>query len=199
MPIPTPFHPCTSALCETQEWRDWAGYLAAGTYQPSYEVEYYAIRTSAGLIDVSPLYKYEVMGPDAARLLDRVVTRDVQSASIGQVLYTPWCDDEGHVVDDGTVQRLAEDRFRVTAADPNLRWFQDCGLGMDAEVRDISEDLAALALQGPNARKILQAAGTDIDLESLGYFRLSQGALAGIPLTLTRTGYTGDLGYELWV
>jgi aminomethyltransferase len=199
MPIPTPFHPSTSTLCKTQEWRDWSGFLSAGTYQPSYEFEYYAIRTAAALIDVSPLFKYEVSGPDASRLLDRVMTRDIQRCKVGQVMYTPWCDDAGKVVDDGTVQRISEDRFRVTAADPNLRWFQDCGEGMDAVVTEVSEGLAALAIQGPLSRTILKQVVTGADLDSLGYFRLTQGAAGGISLTITRTGYTGDLGYELWV
>jgi glycine cleavage system T protein (aminomethyltransferase) len=199
MPRPTPFHTCTAPLSETHEWRNWSGYLAAGTYQVSYEYEYYAIRTTAALIDVSPLYKYEVRGPDAARLLDRVMTRNILNCRVGQVMYSPWCDDSGKIVDDGTVQRFAEDRFRVTAADSNLRWFQDCGYGMNIEVLDVSDELAALAIQGPNSRKILKAAIQGLDLDALGYFRLGEGSLAGIPLVVTRTGYTGDLGYEIWL
>ncbi|MCB9420519.1 MAG: aminomethyl transferase family protein [Ardenticatenaceae bacterium] len=125
MPIPTPFHGRTSALCESYEWRSWAGYLSAGVYEPSHEREYWAIRNSVAAIDVSPLFKYEISGPDAGRVVDRIITRDVSKCKVGQVLYTPWCDEDGQVIDDGTVSRLAENHFRITAADPNLRWFRD--------------------------------------------------------------------------
>jgi len=199
MPIPTPFHSRTAPLCETHEWGDWAGYLAAAAYDKLHEYEYYAIRNAAALIDVSPLFKYEISGPDALRLVNRIVTRDVRRCAVGQVLYTPWCDDDGKVIDDGAVARLDEQHFRITAADPNLAWFEDCGYGMDVQVRDVSQQLAALALQGPNARAILQALDTGIDLAQLAYFRLAQGALGAASLTITRTGYTGDLGYELWI
>jgi aminomethyltransferase len=199
MPIPTPFHSRTSALCESWEWRNWSGYLAAGLYEPSHEREYYAIRNSAALFDVSPLFKYEITGPDAARLVNRIITRDVVRCAVGQVMYTPWCDEAGKVIDDGTVSRLAENHFRVTAADPNLGWFELCGLGLNVAIKDVSTDLAALALQGPNARKILKEVVSKIDLDKLKYFRLAQAKFDGLPLTITRTGYTGDLGYELWV
>ncbi|MCU0489856.1 MAG: hypothetical protein MUE67_13020, partial [Anaerolineales bacterium] len=131
MPIPTPFHSRTSRYCESHDWRNWAGYLAASTYEPSHEREYFAIRNSVGLIDVSPLFKYEISGPDATQLVNRIITRDVTKGSVGQVLYTAWCDDDGKVIDDGTVARLQENQYRITAAEPNLAWFQDCGIGMD--------------------------------------------------------------------
>lgn len=199
MPLPTAFHSRTSALCESFEWRNWSGYLAAGLYEPSHEREYYAIRNSAAVIDISPLFKYEVSGPEALRLVDRIMTRDVTKCRVGQVMYSPWCDEEGKVIDDGTISRLEEDRFRITAADPNLRWFQDVGYGMDAQVVDVSSDLAALALQGPKSRPILKEVVAGIDFGKLQYFRLAQGQVSGFPITVTRTGYTGDLGYELWV
>lgn len=199
MPIPTPFHTRTAAANERQEWRDWSGYLTAGLYEPGHEREYYALRNAAGLIDVSPLYKYEVTGPQAERLVDRVMTRDVTDCRVGQVLYTPWCDEDGQVIDDGTVARLDDSHFRITAADPNLRWFQDVGYGLEAQVRDVSTELAALALQGPNSRTILKAVVDGVDFDRLGYFRLAQGEVDGRSLTITRTGYTGDLGYELWL
>lgn len=199
MPIPTPLHSRTSALCLTQEWRDWAGYFSAVSYQPSHEVEYYAIRNAAGLLDVSPLFKYEISGPDAERLVDRIMTRDITNCRVGQVMYSPWCDEDGKVIDDGTVARLGATHFRLTAADPSLRWFQDCGFGMDVEVRDVSSDLATLALQGPNARAILQRVLSGGDLDQLRYYHLNQAQLGDVPLTVTRTGYTGDLGYELWI
>lgn len=199
MPIPTPFHPRTAPLVESYDWRDWSGFLAASLYEPSHEREYYAIRNAAGLIDVSPLFKYEVTGPDAARLVDRVMTRNIAKCDVGQVMYTPWCDEEGQVIDDGTVARLDDNHFRITAADPSLRWFQDVGYGLNAQVVNVSDDLAALALQGPNSRAILQCIVTGTDVGKLRYFRLANGEVNGRPITITRTGYTGDLGYELWL
>jgi aminomethyltransferase len=199
MPIPSPLHSRTAPLCTTQEWRDWSGYLSAITYGPSHEVEYYAVRNAAGLLDVSPLYKYEIRGADAERLLDRVLTRNVAKSRVGQVLYSPWCDEDGKVIDDGTVSRLAPDHFRLTAADPSLRWLQDVGYGLDVELRDVSSELAALALQGPNSYAILQSLFPNLPLSELRYYHLLQTEFAGTPLTITRTGYTGDLGYELWL
>ncbi len=198
MPLPTPFHSRTSAVCDSYEWRNWSGYLSAGLYEPSHEREYYAIRNSAGLIDVSPLYKYEVTGPDAARLVDRVITRDVTRQHVGQVYYTPWCDAHGKVIDDGTVSRLDANHFRITSADPNGRWFQDVGYGLNATVINVTDDLAALALQGPRSRAILEEVVKGVDFNRLKYFYLAQGTVDGFPVTVTRTGYTGDLGYELW-
>ena len=199
MPIPTPFHPRTVALCESHEWRDWSGYLAAALYAPLHDREYYAMRSAAALIDVSPLYKYEIHGAHAARLVDRIITRDINRCAVGQVLYTPWCDDDGKLIDDGTVTRLEADRFRITAAEPNLAWFQDCAWGMQVEIGDVSSELAALALQGPLAPQILRQTLQGIDLEGLKYYRAAPARLGNTPLYVSRTGYTGDLGYELWI
>jgi aminomethyltransferase len=160
--------------------------------------EYHAIRSSAALLDVSPLHKYMVTGPDAARLLDRIVTRDVARMKVGQVAYTPWCDSAGKVIDDGTISRLGEHVFRMTSADPNLRWLSENAVGLEVTIDDVSDATAALALQGPNSRAILERA-TEKDLSGLKYFRLTQAAIRGVPVTITRTGYTGDLGYEIWV
>ena len=194
----TPFHVRTAALCESQAWRRWAGYTVASSYELVHDREYHAIRASAALLDISPLYKYLITGRDAARLLDRVVTRNVAKMSVGQVGYTPWCDAAGKVIDDGTVARLADQAFRLTAADPNERWLHLNAAGLDVKVQDVSESTAALALQGPNARAILQEL-TNADLKTLKYFRLTSGTIRGIPVTISRTGYTGDLGYEIWV
>ena len=199
MPIQTPFHSRTSAVCESYEWRNWSGYLAAGLYEPSFEREYFAIRNSAAMIDVSPLFKYEISGPDATRVVDRIITRDVSKCGVGQAVYSPWCDEEGKVIDDGVIARLDENYFRITAADPNLNWFQDVGYGFDAQVTDVSSELAALSLQGPNSRAILKGIVRGIDFDQLNYFWLAHGQVDDFPLTVTRTGYTGDLGYELWV
>lgn len=199
MLLETPFHPRTAALCRSRRWRNWSGCAAALSYEPGHEYEYYAVRSGAALFDVSPLRKYEVAGPDAAALVDRVVTRNVFCCAEGRVLYSPWCDGAGKLIDDGTVQRLGPDMFRITAADPCLRWFQDCALGMDATVRDITLDLAALALQGPTSRDILAGLVTGADIAALPYFALTDGHIGAAPVTITRTGYTGDLGYEIWL
>jgi aminomethyltransferase len=194
----TPFHARTAALCASHAWRRWAGYLVASSYELSHEREYHALRSAAALLDVSPLYKYRLRGRDAARLLDRVVTRDVARAAVGQVLYTPWCDAAGKVLDDGTIARLDEHTFRLTSADPNLRWLEAGCAGLEVRIDDVSESTAALALQGPASRAILQEL-VDIDLSSLKYFRISPATLRKSPVTISRTGYTGDLGYEIWL
>ena len=169
----TPFHERTGALCVSHGWRRWAGYLVASSYELSHEREYHAIRSSAALFDVSPLYKYLVRGKDAARLLDLVVTRSIQELKVGQVAYTPWCDAAGKVLDDGTVARLDETTFRMTAAEPNLRWLQDNAAGLDVTIKDVSDSIAALSLQGPASRTILG------DLE-LKYFRLARAEIGDI-------------------
>jgi aminomethyltransferase len=194
----TPFHPRTGPLSEGQAWRRWAGYVVASSYELSHEREYHAIRNAAALFDVSPLYKYLVTGRDARRLLDHVVTRNVAKAKVGQVLYTPWCDAEGKQIDDGTISVLDEQTFRMTAADPSLRWLHLNASGLDVAMTDVSEKTAALSLQGPSSRAILQIAA-ERDLSALKYFRLTPARIRGIPVTISRTGYTGDLGYEIWV
>ena len=193
----TPFHARTAPLSEGQSWRRWAGHVVASSYDLLHDREYAAIRNSAALIDVSPLFKYLIGGRDATRFLDRVVTRHVAKASVGQVLYTPWCDSAGKVIDDGTISRLEENRYRMTSADPNLRWLRQNALGLDVTIEDVSDATAALSLQGPLSRDILAAAGCDVS--SLRYFHLTGGRLAGVPVTVSRTGYTGDLGFEVWI
>ena len=194
----TPFHARTSALCQSQAWRRWAGHMVASSYELLHDREYHAIRSSAALLDVSPLYKYLVGGPDAARLLGRVVTRDVARMQPRQVVYTGWCNSAGKLIDDGTIARLDEREYRMTSADPGLRWLWENAVGMNVTIEDVSDSTAALALQGPSARVILEQL-TQTDLSPLKYFRLAHTAVRGIPLTISRTGYTGDLGYELWL
>ena len=193
----TPFHSRTAPLVRGRTWRRWAGYVVPASYDLVHDLEYAAIRGTAALIDVTPLFKYRVRGQGAAGLLDRVVTRDVRRAKTGQVLYTPWCDPDGKVLDDGTVTCLAEDDFRLTSAHPNLRWLHQNAVGIDADIVDETEAVAALSLQGPAARQILTAVGADV--ATLRFFRATAAHLEGIPATITRTGYTGDLGYEIWV
>ena len=198
MPIGTAVHERTFALCESLNYREWSGYYAVSAYEGHHEHEYNAIRNAAALIDVSPLFKYIITGRDAARFVDRIITRDVSKMSVGQVFYTPWCDERGRVIDDGTVARLEERRFRWTAADPSLRWLSQNAIGLDVQIEDVSETVAALALQGPTSAKLLRAAA-DADIDSLKYFRGISGTIAGVSVDISRTGYTGDLGYEIWM
>jgi aminomethyltransferase len=198
MPIGTAVHERTFALCESLNYREWSGYYAVSAYEGHHEHEYNAIRNAAALIDVSPLYKYLVTGRDAARFVDRLITRDVSKMAVGQVYYTPWCDEHGKVIDDGTVSRLAETTFRWTAADPSLRWFSQNAAGMDVHIEDVSEEVAALALQGPTTARLLRSV-SDADIDTLKYFRVTSGTIAGVKVDISRTGYTGDLGYEVWM
>ena len=198
MPIGTAVHERTFALCESLNYREWSGYYAVSAYEGHHEHEYNAIRNASALIDVSPLFKYLVTGPDAARFVDRLITRDVSKMTVGQVFYTPWCDEHGKVIDDGTVSRLGESRFRWTAADPSLRWFRQNAAGMQVAIEDVSEAVAALALQGPTSARLLHAVAK-ADVERLKYFRVTSGVIAGVEVDISRTGYTGDLGYEIWI
>jgi aminomethyltransferase len=198
MPIGTALHERTFPLCESLNYREWSGYYTVSAYESHHEHEYNAIRNAAALIDVSPLFKYMVTGPDAARMVDRLITRDVSKMAVGQVYYTPWCDEHGKVIDDGTVSRLGEQTFRWTAADPSLRWFRQNAEGLDVRIEDISEQCAALALQGPTSAPLLRAAAR-ADIDHLKYFRVTSGSIAGVPVDISRTGYTGDLGYEIWM
>src|SRR6266550_2527648 len=197
MPIGTPFHSRTAALCASQNWRSWSGYFVASSYDVIHDYEYHAIRNTAALIDISPLYKYEIRGKDALRLVNRVITRDAAKCAVGQALYGCLCENDGAVIQDGTVFRLASDQFRFHLADPSLRWLQLNATALDVSVEEVSEKIAALALQGPNALKILQQI-VDADLTELKFFRLTSGEILGAPIVVSRTGYTGDLGYEIW-
>jgi aminomethyltransferase len=194
----TPLHDRTSKLCLPQNWRRWAGYLAAGSYELVLDREYWAIRNSAALIDVTPLMKYIIQGPDAARLLNRVITRDVDKLKVGQVYYTPWCDDEGKLIDDGTLSRLDEATYRMTSADPNLRWLSMNAVSLDVDITEVTDSVAALGFQGPNTRTILNRC-CELSVDGLKYFHLMQNKIQEIPVTISRTGYTGDLGFEIWM
>jgi aminomethyltransferase len=180
------------------QWREWSGYFASSAYADFHDIEYNAIREAAALIDVSPLYKYLVTGPDATRLVDRVITRDATKLAVGSVFYTPWCDENGKVVDDGTVHRLNEQRYRWTAADPQLRWLRQNSAGLDVTITEETEATAALALQGPLSRDVLEAA-TGQSFADLRYFRRRAAKIGRTVIDVSRTGYTGDLGYELWI
>src|SRR5262245_8994616 len=202
MSVGTAFHPVTAPLNRKQQWREWSGYFASSAYADAPDIEYNAIREAAALIDVSPLYKYVVGGPDAARLVDRVITRDATKLTPGRVIYTPWCDEHGKVIDDGTVHALDDGTFRWTAADPQLRWLRMNAAGLDVTIDDVTERTAAVALQGPQSRAVLEAA-TGESFEDLRYFRRRASTIKvgrrKVAVDVSRTGYTGDLGYELWV
>jgi aminomethyltransferase len=196
--VGTAFHPRTADLNVKQQWREWSGYFAASVYHDGHQIEYNAIRESAALIDVSPLFKYRIAGPGALALVDRLITRDATKLVPGRVYYTAWCDEAGKVIDDGTVHRLDDGSFRWTAADPQYRWLAMNTAGLDVEIAEESEAVAALALQGPRSRDVLEAA-TGESFADLRYFRRRASTLAGIPVDVSRTGYTGDLGYEVWI
>jgi len=198
LPVGTAFHERTFTLCNSLNYREWSGYYTVSSYEVHHEHEYNAIRNAAALIDISPLYKYIVEGKDATRLVNRVITRDINKVKPGQVIYCCWCDEQGMVIDDGTITRLEENKYRWTAADPSLRWFHQNGLNMDVRIEDISEKTAALALQGPTSGKLLKSIA-QADIANLKYFRVTSGKIAGVPVDISRTGYTGDLGYEIWV
>ena len=199
MPIPTPFHPRTAELCTSMFWKDWAGHYAVRSYDTCHEPEYFAIRHAAGLIDVSPLHKCDVRGPDAGALLALVTVRDTRKLRVGRMTYLCWCDDDGQVMDDGTVARLDEEQYRLTANHPSMAWLQEQARGFRVSIEDTTERLGALALQGPASREILKQAASGVDLDRLRFFRLSAARVGGADVVISRTGYTGDLGYEVWV
>ncbi|MGD8664812.1 MAG: aminomethyltransferase family protein [Desulfobacterales bacterium] len=198
MPIPTPFHDRTAALCTSYKWADWAGYCAVSSYNLPNEGEYYSLRHAAGIIDISPLLKYEVSGPDAVAFLSRIMAKNIDNIPIGRAAYCCWCDDFGKIIDDGTVFRLDTDRLRVHTAEPMLAWFGQFRRGLDVIIEDISADIAAVAIQGPTSREILKQI-SDIDLDALVYYGVTSAQVDNLPVLISRTGYTGDLGYELWV
>ncbi|MGB6391460.1 MAG: aminomethyltransferase family protein [Candidatus Acidiferrales bacterium] len=198
MPIGTAVHEKTAKLCESLNYREWSGYYAVSVYEMHHEHEYNAIRNASALIDVSPLYKYLVSGRDATKLVNRVITRDINKVAVNQVIYCCWCDEQGKVIDDGTISRLGENLYRWTAADPSLRWFHENALGLEVKIEDISDQVAALALQGPTSGRLLKQAA-EADITNLKYFRLTHGKIGGVEVDISRTGYTGDLGYEIWM
>ncbi len=197
MPVPSPFHARTAPLCTSYAWRHWSGYYAVSHFAETHLPEYWALREAAGLTDVTPLFKYQIEGRDAARLLSRMTVRGFEALKIGRVAYTCWCDSNGKVIDDGTVTRLAEQRFLLTAAEPTLAWLTRLGRGLDLEVTDVSERIAALSLQGPTSRDVLLQC-SDADLDGLRFFGTTNARLDSAEVRISRTGYTGDLGYELW-
>jgi aminomethyltransferase len=197
MPTQTPFHSRIAPLCTSYAWKDWGGYYTVCHFEESHLPEYWAFRESCGLTDITPLFKYQIDGRDAARLLSRMAVRSFEKLRVGRVAYTCWCDGNGKVIDDGTVTRLAEERFFLTAAEPTLSWMTRLGRGLDVRIADVSERTAALSLQGPTSRDVLKRC-SDADLDALAFFASTNTKLDGNEVRISRTGYTGDLGYELW-
>jgi aminomethyltransferase len=195
---PTPFHPRTSELLDSYDWNEWSGWLSANVYDLNPTHEYLAIRTSCGVFDTSPLYKYQIQGRDASKLINRVITQDVTRYAVGKSMYSPWCDDKGKIIDDGIVAWVDDNSFRMTTAEPTLFWLEDNAINLDVSIEDITEAYAIMAFQGPYSREVLKRL-TKADVNGLKYFSLMDIELAGIPITLSRTGFTGDMGYELWV
>lgn len=198
MTIGSPFDERALPLNVKRQWREWGGRFASSAYAAHHDIEVNAIRNAAALIDVSPLYKYRVSGADAQRLVDRVITRDATKLARSQVFYTPWCDEHGKVLDDGTVHRLDDDSYRWTAADPQFRWLRLNARGLDVAIEEQTDDVATLALQGPLSRDVLEAV-TGESIADLRYYRRRSARIGDIGIDVSRTGYTGDLGYELWV
>jgi aminomethyltransferase len=199
MPIKSPFFPRMAEHCTSMNWKIWAGYYAVNVYDTLHDPEYYAIRNAAALFDVTPLFKYRVSGPDAAACLSRIMVRDISKLKPGRVTYCCWCDDEGKVVDDGTVMFREENEYFVTAADPSYSWFSRFTRGYDVKIEDITETTAALSLQGPMSREILKQIADPALIDKMRFFQVKKAKVEKFDLYISRTGYTGDLGYELWV
>jgi len=164
---------------------------------PHSEAEVFAVRSTAGLLDITPLYKYDIKGPDAGVFLARIWTRDISTIGRGRVVYSAMCDERGFVLDDGTVARIGEDHYRCTSSEPWLAWFLSHSRGFDVEITDTSDAICGLALQGPRARAILKGI-TEFDMDKMRFFRMRKTTVGGVPAWVSRTGYTGDLGYEIF-
>ena len=197
MPKTTPFHARLEPLNEPMIWEHWAGYLAAPRYQYSDLTEYYATRNAAALFDTSPLFKYRFTGSDAEAFLARVMARDIRKCRVGQAQYTIWCNEAGYVMEDGVIMRVAAGEYWLTSAEPNLRYFKKQAKGFDVTIEDISTQYGILAIQGPHSLSVLSQLSDDV--AKLRYFRVTQTQIAGADVTISRTGFTGDLGYEIWV
>jgi aminomethyltransferase len=198
MPIATPFHPRTLERCTSLLYKDWAGYYAVRSFDTTHDREYFAFRHACGLIDVTPLFKYDVRGKDAARFLARAMVRDIRKLKLKQVMYVCWCDDDGHMIDDGTVSRFGEDHYRVTSSEPAWHWLVRTSRGMDVTLEDVGDRFAALSIQGPTSRDALDAACGGA-IRELKFFRLEHTRIDSVDVTISRTGYTGDLGYEIFM
>ena len=197
MLLPTPFHSRVEAMCDMNDWGNWMGYTTPNAYF-DVELEYFAIRSTTGVFDLSPMNKYRITGPDAEAYLNRMVTRNVSKLGINRVGYAVWCNDAGQVMDDGTIFRLGEQDFRLCSYQRADDWLAWCTLGFDVTITNESEDLAGLAVQGPTSCTILTLLGCT-GLDQLKPFGIAHFTFEGAPMMVSRTGFTGDLGYEVWV
>ena len=197
MLLTTPFHSRVEAMCDVNDWGNWMGYTTPNAYF-DVELEYFAIRSTTGVFDLSPMNKYRITGPDAEAYLNRMVTRDVSKIRVNRVGYAVWCNDAGEVMDDGTIFRLGKDDFRLCSYQRADEWLEWCKLGFDVTISNETEDLAALAVQGPTSCTILSLLGLE-DLNQLKPFGIAYYTFNGAPLMVSRTGFTGDLGYEVWI
>ena len=198
MTLETPFHPRTAELNQARRWRKWSGFFIADSYFPAHDLEYHAIRFSAALFDVTPMCKYRISGADAARLVDRVITRRVDRIKPMRAIYTPWCDHDGRVLDDGTVALLADGSYFWTSAEPQHGWLDAASEGLSVQIEDLTERICALSLQGPCSRDVLSGA-VGRDMSDLPFFGRADVTIGGVAVSVSRTGYSGDLGYELWM
>jgi aminomethyltransferase len=193
----TPFHERTSALNETQLWSHWSGHLAADRYQMSDKFEYFAVRNAAGIFDTSPLFKYRITGKDVEAFLGGVLARDIRACQPGSAQYTCWLDDRGFVIEDGVILRPGKNEFLLTSAEPNYAYFADRIGRLDVQIEDVSREIGTLAFQGPRSRNLLKQLVPQ--MEHIPYFGVAKGEIGGAGVTVSRTGYSGDLGYEIWI
>ena len=195
--LPTPFHARTRAASTVDRFIAWAGYTTVDVYT-TVEQEYFAIRNACSLYDLTPMIKYRISGIDAERFLNRLVTRDIRKLKPNRVAYCVWCNDDGHIIDDGTIFRLGAEQFRLCTAERQLDWLLDSAIGFDVSVSEITGDIAALSMQGPTSYAVLKASGL-ANASLLRPFDIGKFSLEGRDITVSRTGFTGDLGYELWM
>lgn len=193
----TPFYPRLAALDTLNNWHEWKGYASADALYCS-EIEYFAIRNATGVFDITPMTKYRITGPDALAYVDRLVTRDMNKIKPGRVAYAVWCDDRGQVIDDGTIFHLREGEYRLCSQERHLAWLTAASIGFDVSIVEETAEIAALAVQGPTSFSVLSNMGLE-GLGELKPFGLMHFDFQGTELMVSRTGFTGDLGYEVWI
>ncbi len=195
--LKSPFFSRQQELDRLNRWHDWKGYSSAdGFYDTA--LEYFAIRNSTGVFDLTPMMKYRISGPDSLDFIDRLVTRDMRKIKPGRVAYAVWCNDEGQVIDDGTIFHLREGEYRLCSQERHMSWLKAAAIGMDVSIVDETHEVAGLAVQGPTSFSVLQNMSLD-GIEKLKPFGLTNFTFEGVDLMVSRTGFTGDLGYELWI
>ncbi len=196
--LKSPFFPRLEAIDRLYNWHSWAGYRSANAYTNA-ELEYFAIRNSTGVFDLSPMTKYRITGPESRLYIDRLVTRDmINKVGPGRVAYAVWCNDQGQVIDDGTIFHLSEGEYRLCSQERHLPWLIASAIGFDVTVVEETKEIAALAVQGPTSYSVIRNLGLD-GVENLKIFGLMKFEFQGTDLMVSRTGFTGDLGYELWI